>query len=166
MNVVYHTANSVLVFLLLLMAGTGRRPAFIGALIFAVHPVQVGTVAWVAERKNLLAALFYVASVMLFLRYLSTERKRYLWWVVLCFAASLLAKPSAVTLPVVLAALPVVLRVRAVQTACGCRPLGCAFLDGPGVGEFTFSKLKGHTAGYSPSGHTGLSYLQELSGST
>ncbi len=109
MNVVYHTANSVLVFFLLLMAGTSRRPAFIGALIFAVHPVQVGTVAWVAERKNLLAALFYVASVMLFLRYLSTERRRYLWWVVFCFAASLLAKPSAVTLPVVLAALPVVL---------------------------------------------------------
>jgi tetratricopeptide (TPR) repeat protein len=79
-----------------------------GALIFAVHPVQVGTVAWVAERKNLLAALFYVASVMLFLKYLSVERKRYLWWVVICFAASLLAKPSAVTLPVVLAALSVV----------------------------------------------------------
>jgi tetratricopeptide (TPR) repeat protein len=108
MNVVYHSANSVLVFLLLLMAGTGRRPAFMGALIFAVHPVQVGTVAWVAERKNLLAALFYVASVMLFLRYLSTERRRYLWWVVPCFAASLLAKPSAVTLPVALATLPVV----------------------------------------------------------
>ena len=108
MNVVYHTANSVLVFLLLLMTGTGRRPAFIGALIFAVHPVQVGTVAWVAERKNVLAVLFYVASVMLFLRYLSTERRKYLWWVVLCFAASLLAKPSAVTLPVALATLPVV----------------------------------------------------------
>jgi tetratricopeptide (TPR) repeat protein len=108
MNVIYHIANSVLVFFLLLMAGTGRRPAFIGTLIFAVHPVQVGTVAWVAERKNLLAALFYVASVMLFLKYLSVERKRYLLWVVLCFAASLLAKPSAVTLPVALAALPVV----------------------------------------------------------
>ena len=108
MNVIYHIANSVLVFFLLLMAGTGRRPAFIGALIFGVHPAQVGTVAWVAERKNLLAALFYVASVMLFLRYLSTERRKYLWWVVVCFAASLLAKPSAVTLPVALAALSLV----------------------------------------------------------
>jgi protein O-mannosyl-transferase len=108
MNVVYHIANSVLVFLLLLMAGTGRRPAFIGALIFAVHPAQVGTVAWIAERKNVLATLFYLASVMLFLRYLSVERKRYLLWVVPCFAASLLSKPSAVTLPVVLTALSVV----------------------------------------------------------
>ncbi len=108
MNVVYHTANSVLVFFLLLMAGTGRRPAFIGALVFALHPVQVGTVAWVAERKNLLAAFFYLAAVMLFLKYLSAERLRYLVGVALCFAASLLAKPSAVTLPVALTALAVV----------------------------------------------------------
>lgn len=108
MNVVYHTADSVLVFLLLLMVGTSRRPAFIGALVFAIHPIQVGTVAWVAERKNLLAALFYLGSVMLFLRYLSTERTKFLVGVVLCFAASLLAKPSAVTLPVGLAALSVV----------------------------------------------------------
>jgi protein O-mannosyl-transferase len=151
MNVVYHAANSVLVFFLMLMAGTRRRPAFIGALIFAVHPVQVGTVAWVAERKNLLAALFYLASVMMFLKYLALKggnlrsgagaaasegsaslsaafqncetstaclhtvpptpdkRLRYLVGVILCFAASLLAKPSAVTLPVVLATLPIVL---------------------------------------------------------
>ena len=134
MNVIYHIANSVLVFFLLLMAGTGRRPAFIGALIFGVHPAQVGTVAWVAERKNLLAALFYVASVMLFLRYLSTERRKYLWWVVVCFAASLLAKPSAVTLPVALAAFISRLRVREVQTSSDCRAFGCAFLDGPWVG--------------------------------
>jgi tetratricopeptide (TPR) repeat protein len=108
MNLVYHAANSVLVFFLLLMAGSSRRPAFIGALVFAVHPIQVGTVAWVAERKNLLTTLFYLASVMLFIRYLSTERTKYLLGVTLCFALSLLAKPSAVTLPVALAALSIV----------------------------------------------------------
>jgi tetratricopeptide (TPR) repeat protein len=72
MNVVYHVVNSVLVFALLLMIGTGRRAALIGALVFAAHPIQVGTVAWIAERKNLLSTLFYVASMILFLRYLSS----------------------------------------------------------------------------------------------
>lgn len=71
MNVVYHVVNSVLVFALLLMIGTGRRASLIGALVFAAHPIQVGTVAWIAERKNLLSTLFYVASMILFLRYLS-----------------------------------------------------------------------------------------------
>lgn len=136
MNVIYHIANSVLVFFLLLMAGTGRRPAFIGALIFGVHPAQVGTVAWVAERKNLLAALFYVASVMLFLRYLSTERRKYLWWVVVCFAASLLAKPSAVTLPVALAALSVVSGYERFKRPVIVGLLGALFLMALGWGAY------------------------------
>jgi len=71
MNVIYHVINSVLVFALLMMTGAGRRAAFIGASVFAAHPIQVGTVAWIAERKNLLATLFYLASTILFLRYLS-----------------------------------------------------------------------------------------------
>jgi len=78
MNVIYHVINSVLVFALLMMTGAGRRAAFIGALVFAAHPIQVGTVAWIAERKNLLSTLFYLASTMLFLRYLSREPSKIL----------------------------------------------------------------------------------------
>jgi len=76
MNVIYHVINSVLVFALLLMTGAGRRAAFIGALVFAAHPIQVGTVAWISERKNLLSTLFYLASTILFLRYLSSGGSR------------------------------------------------------------------------------------------
>ncbi|MBI4962228.1 MAG: tetratricopeptide repeat protein [Desulfomonile tiedjei] len=78
MNVVYHVINSVLVFAFLLMTGTGRRAAFIGALVFAAHPIQVGTVAWIAERKNVLSTLFYLSSMILFLKYLSRGSSKYL----------------------------------------------------------------------------------------
>ncbi len=145
MNVVYHCADSVLVFFLLLMAGTSRRPAFIGALVFALHPIQVGTVAWVAERKNLLAVLFYLASVMLFIRYLSTERTKYLFGVVLCFAASLLAKPSAVTLPVALAALSIVYGFQRFKRPAIIGLLAVLFLMALGWGSYVLLTERTHT---------------------
>lgn len=101
-NVGYHALNSVLVFVLLLAMGTSRVPAFLGALLFAVHPVQVGTVAWVAERKNLLATFFCLSSLILFVKYLCTGYLRFLPLVLVLFLAGLLSKPTAVTLPVVL----------------------------------------------------------------
>lgn len=103
MNIAYHGANATLVFVLFSVLGLGRRAALFGALLFAVHPLQVGTVAWVAERKNLLGTLFYVGSFLSFVRYSLTRRFVYVVLVVGCFAAGLLSKPSVVTLPVVLA---------------------------------------------------------------
>jgi Flp pilus assembly protein TadD len=104
MNVVYHAVNSLLVFLLLIALGAKRKAALFGALVFAVHPIQVGTVAWIAERKNLLCTLFYLSGLLGFIRFLSTEKNRYLVAVIVCFMAGLLSKPAAVTLPVVMAA--------------------------------------------------------------
>jgi protein O-mannosyl-transferase len=103
-NVGYHALNSILVFILLLAMGTSRVPAFLGAILFAVHPVQVGTVAWVAERKNLLATFFCLSSLILFVKYLRTGYSRFLPLVLVLFLAGLLSKPSAVTLPVALIA--------------------------------------------------------------
>ncbi len=109
MNVVWHTANAILLFALLLALGTGRTAALLGALIFAVHPIQVGTVAWVVERKNVLSTFFYLGALLFFLRLVRTGRFRYGFAVLSLFAAGLLSKPSVVTLPVVmLAALPLV----------------------------------------------------------
>jgi Flp pilus assembly protein TadD len=104
MNVLYHAVNSLLVFVLLITLGAKRKAALFGALVFAVHPVQVGTVAWIAERKNLLCTMFYLSGLLGFIRYLSTEKNRYLAAVIVCFLAGLLSKPAAVTLPVVMAA--------------------------------------------------------------
>ncbi|AFM23951.1 tetratricopeptide repeat protein [Desulfomonile tiedjei] len=104
MNVLYHAVNSLLVFLLLITLGAKRKAALFGALVFAVHPIQVGTVAWIAERKNLLCTMFYLGGLLGFIKYLSSEKNRYLVAVIVCFLAGLLSKPAAVTLPVVMAA--------------------------------------------------------------
>jgi len=103
-NVAYHTLNSVLVFIFLLVVGTSRVAAFMGALLFAVHPVQVGTVAWIAERKNLLATCFCLSSIIFFVRYVRTGSTKFLPLICVLFAAGLLSKPSAVMLPAVLIA--------------------------------------------------------------
>jgi protein O-mannosyl-transferase len=103
MNVVYHLINVLLVLKLLLMTGVDRRAAFVGAALFAVHPLQVGTVAWISERKNLLSTLFYLAGLMVFFDYYRTGKKRLLILLPILFIAGLLSKPSLVTLPVALA---------------------------------------------------------------
>jgi protein O-mannosyl-transferase len=103
-NIGYHVCNTLLVFGLLCMLRIGRREAFIASLMFAVHPVQVGTVAWIAERKNLLSALFYLSSLITFIKYCRTGRSVYFPAVLLLFICGLLSKPVVVTVPVIMAA--------------------------------------------------------------
>jgi protein O-mannosyl-transferase len=103
MNVFHHLLNTLLFFAFLSAAGLGRRAAFIGALVFGLHPVQVGTVAWIAERKNLLATVFYLSALILFVKKLPASRK-YGVLILLLFVAGLLSKPTVTTLPVAAAA--------------------------------------------------------------
>lgn len=74
---------------------------WLAALLFAVHPVNVESVAWIAERKNVLAMLFYTLTAWSFVRFIqSAERK---WYIIslAAFLLSLLAKPAAVAWPIV-----------------------------------------------------------------
>ena len=101
-NLLFHIANSLLLFLLLTrMTGSVWRSGFVAAL-FAIHPLHVESVAWVAERKDVLSTLFWLLTMWAYVRY--TEQpgiKRYLP-VVLLFALGLMSKPMLVTLPLVL----------------------------------------------------------------
>jgi tetratricopeptide (TPR) repeat protein len=101
-NLLLHTANTILLFVALRrLTGAVWRSAAVAAF-FAVHPLHVESVAWVAERKDLLSALFWMLALWAYAGY--AERSglaRYLL-VVLAFLASLLSKPMAVTLPCVL----------------------------------------------------------------
>jgi len=102
MNVVLHVINAALLFWVLRrMTGASWPSGFVAAL-FAVHPAHVESVAWVAERKDLLSTFFWMLTMLAYLRY--TEQRstnRYVLLTVL-FVLGLMAKPMVVTLPFVL----------------------------------------------------------------
>jgi hypothetical protein len=102
MNLLFHTLNTLLLFFLLgRLSGALWRSAAV-ALLFALHPLHVESVAWVAERKDLLAALFWLLALRAYLRYAANPgRGRYLA-VLGLFGVGLLAKPMVVTLPLIL----------------------------------------------------------------
>ena len=101
-NVLLHSANAVLLFLLLeWITGAFWSSAFVAA-IFGIHPLHVQSVAWISERKDVLSGLFFMLTLLAFVHY---ARKpgvgRYVTMLIL-FTCGLLAKPMLVTLPLVL----------------------------------------------------------------
>jgi tetratricopeptide (TPR) repeat protein len=106
-SVLFHGLAALLLFAFLRRATGVRWPSAFVAFLFAVHPLHVESVAWVAERKDLLCTLFWFLALLAYVRY--TERPgagRYLL-VLLPFALGLMAKPMIVTLPFVLLLLDV-----------------------------------------------------------
>ena len=98
-SLLLHAANVLLVFLVLVrMTGAVWRPAFAAAL-FAVHPLGVESVAWIAERKNVLSTLFWLLTLLAWLRWLEVKTVARYFLVVALFAMGLMAKPMLVTLP-------------------------------------------------------------------
>ncbi len=101
-NLLFHTANAILLFLVLRqMTGTLWPGAFVAAL-FALHPLRVESVAWVSERKDVLSGLFFIVTLMAYLRYVrAPSRSRYVFLAV-SFALGLMSKPMLVSVPLVL----------------------------------------------------------------
>ena len=101
-NIFFHCLNASLYYILMVRI-TGRRlAALAAAAIFLCHPVQVESVVWISQRKNLLAMSFFLLS---FLSYLNWKERRSLVWYVLSLAAFLLAlfsKSVVSILPLVL----------------------------------------------------------------
>jgi Flp pilus assembly protein TadD len=101
-NLLLHAINVVLLFLLLVRATGLRWPSLFVAALFALHPVNVESVAWAAERKNVLSMLFFLLAMHAYDRYARTGRRSFYYVVTACFALGLMAKPQIVTLPFVL----------------------------------------------------------------
>ncbi|MES1241905.1 MAG: tetratricopeptide repeat protein [Acidobacteriota bacterium] len=106
-SLLLHLANTVLLFeVLRRMTGSTWRSAVVAAL-FGLHPTHVESVAWVAERKDVLSGLFWILTMGAWHRYVQgPSRGRYLT-VMLCLALGLMSKPMVVTLPFVLVLLDV-----------------------------------------------------------
>jgi len=129
-SLLLHCANAVLVLLLLhRLTGAMWRSAIVAAL-FALHPLRVESVAWVAERKDVLCGFFFLLSLLIYVKYVSLHwdpplqlrlgsrqskvsnplpssilhplSSRWYWLALLFFALALMSKPMAVTLPFVL----------------------------------------------------------------
>ena len=104
-NLLLHAANTLLLFIVLRRLTRRLWPSAVVAGLFALHPLHVESVAWVAERKDLLCALFMFLAVWAYAAYASRPTVRRYLLVVAAFAAALMSKPMAVTLPVVLVVL-------------------------------------------------------------
>jgi tetratricopeptide (TPR) repeat protein len=100
-NILLHAASAAVLFIALKMA-TGQRlqSGFVAAL-FALHPLHVESVAWVAERKDVLSTLFGLLALLAYFRYAATGGKRAYAASLLLFVSSLLSKQALVTLPFV-----------------------------------------------------------------
>jgi len=97
-----HGANAILLFLIFCeMTGALYRSGIV-AVLFAVHPLHVESVAWVAERKDLLCAFFFLLAMGAYVRYARRPTVGRYLWIAVFLVLSLMSKPMAVTLPFVL----------------------------------------------------------------
>src|SRR5206468_9433419 len=101
-NVILHTISVLLLFLVLKqMTGALWQSAFV-AVLFAIHPLHVESVAWIAERKDVLSAVFFILTLAAYARYAQAPSPTRYLLVALLFACGLMSKPMLVTLPFVL----------------------------------------------------------------
>jgi len=102
-SLLLHLANTVLVFWFAwLLSDKKRWVALFTALLFGIHPMHVESVAWISERKDVLYTLFFLLSLIAYWKYLQTNKSTGYWACFLLFVCSLLSKPAAIVLPLVL----------------------------------------------------------------
>ncbi len=106
-NILIHIINVLLVFFLFLQLcrklkveeNMGLFVAAIGSLWFGVHPMHVESVAWIAERKDVLYGMFYIMGLITYIKFLNSAEKKWYWLTFLLFVFSCLSKPMAVVFP-------------------------------------------------------------------
>ena len=102
-NKYLHLVNALLIYLFAFILSKGRIDvSLFCAAVFAVHPMHVESVAWVSGRKDLLYTLFFVASLISYLLYTRQKKWAFLLLSLVLFIPSLLSKPAAVVLPLLL----------------------------------------------------------------
>jgi len=102
LNILLHGGNALLVWRLLQRLAVPG--AWLGAALFALHPVQVETVAWVTELKSVMSLSWMLLALLGWVEYVedSQKHRRWYWWAIICYTLGLLSKTTACTLPAAL----------------------------------------------------------------
>ena len=103
-NTILHCINSVLVFFLVMLLSKNLLLSLLSGVLFGVHPLHVESVAWVAERKDVLSAVFFLSAFIGYIFYCRRRTIARYCGILLLFLLSLLSKPAGITLPIMLIA--------------------------------------------------------------
>lgn len=101
-NLGFHVIDVLLLFVILSFATRATTKSFVVALLFAVHPLNVESVAWVAERKNVLSTAFFLLAIGAYCLYARKMKKKWYALALVMFLCGLASKPMVITLPFVL----------------------------------------------------------------
>ncbi len=101
-SLIIHVINALLLYFLFFRISSLRARSFLVAALFSIHPLHVESVAWVAERKDLLSALFGLGALHAYISYASSQRRAYYLAMFILFCLSLMSKPMLVTFPFLL----------------------------------------------------------------
>lgn len=108
-NILFHLINGVLVYNVGKRLFKNELIASVGAIIFLLHPMQVESVGWISELKNILSTTFYLAGILSYLNYSEHSKKRDYIFCILYFVLGCLSKPSAVAFPIALICLDILI---------------------------------------------------------
>ena len=111
-NLLLHLGVIALLYFLTLRLGFSSNAATFAALLFGVHPMHVESVAWVTQRKDVLYSLFYLLALWRYVVYVQDKKITAYLWALVFAALSILAKPMAISLPLILCLLDWFLRRR------------------------------------------------------
>lgn len=102
MSLIFHITNGFLVYYLCFFILKDKHKALLCAIIFCFHPLQVETVAWVSAKNNLVYSFFFLLSLIAYSKFIFKSSKKYFYFSFFFFVLSVLSKPSAICLPLVL----------------------------------------------------------------
>jgi len=108
-NLLLHLCCTVCVFFLFLKLGVSRTGAFLGALLFSIHPMRVESVAWITERKDVLYGLFYLLALLAYVNYIKADKEKQKWYImaIVLSVFSYFSKIQAVSLPLSMVAVDI-----------------------------------------------------------
>lgn len=101
-NLLFHVLNTILLFFIFFKTTTQKWPSAFIAAFFALHPMHVESVAWIAERKDVLSTFFMMLTILTYIFYAKSRRRVTYWSAMTFFALGIMSKPMIVTLPFLL----------------------------------------------------------------